>query len=126
MYEKVKDIEHEFVKLYKANPNGDYKKRSIFWHLSYWRHLEFRHCLDVMHIEKNMCDTVVGTLLNIPVKIKDGLKVRKDMTEMGRIELALKEIGKRIYLPPAFYTLLKTKKTHFCESLHGLKVPTGY
>ena len=38
-----------------------------------------RHFLDVMHIEKNVFDSVIGTLLNIKGKSKDGLKAREDM-----------------------------------------------
>ena len=41
-----------------------------------------RHYLDVMHIEKNACDSIIGTLLNIPSKTKDIVKVRLDLNEM--------------------------------------------
>jgi ssDNA-binding Zn-finger/Zn-ribbon topoisomerase 1 len=126
VYERVKDIETGFGKPYKGQPSGGYKKRSIFWDLPYWRDLEVRHCLDVMHIEKNVCDAIVGTLLNMQGKTKDGPKVRQDMAAMGRSELAPQERGKRWYLPPACFTLSKKEKVSFCESLHGLKVPAGY
>lgn len=85
-----------------------------------------QHCLDLMHIEKNVCDTIVGTLLNMLRKTKDGVKARKDKAEMGRSELAPQEQGQRYYLPPACYTLSKNEKTSFCESLHRLKVLAGY
>jgi hypothetical protein len=32
-----------------------------------------RHAIDVMHVEKNMCEALVGTLLDIPGKTKDTL-----------------------------------------------------
>ncbi|KAL6211083.1 hypothetical protein ACLB2K_016311 [Fragaria x ananassa] len=38
--------------------------KSIFWELPYWSKLLIRHYLDVMHIEKNVCDSVVGTVLD--------------------------------------------------------------
>lgn len=41
-----------------------------------------RHYLDVMHIEKNVCKSIVGTLLNDPNKIKDGKKTRLDLQEL--------------------------------------------
>ncbi|KAL6538915.1 hypothetical protein OROMI_025241 [Orobanche minor] len=126
VYDQVKDIEVEFGKPYKSFNVGGYKKRSIFWQLPYWQHLEVRHCLDVMHIEKNVCDAIVGTLLNMPGKTKDGVNARKDMKKLGRPELAPIEDGKRYYLPPACYTLSKIEKTSFCASLHALKVPVGY
>ena len=46
-------------------------------------HLYVRDCLDVMHVEKNVCDSLVGPLLNIKGKTKDGLKYRQDLVEMG-------------------------------------------
>nr|GFB56884.1 hypothetical protein [Tanacetum cinerariifolium] len=49
---------------------GTWKKKSIFWELEYWKDLEVRHCIDVMHIEKNVCDSLLGLLLNIPGKLK--------------------------------------------------------
>ena len=48
-----------------------WKKNSIFWTLPYWRDLQVRHCLDVMHIEKNVCDAILETLINIPGKTKN-------------------------------------------------------
>ena len=42
-----------------------------------------------MHIEKNICESTIGTLLNVIGKTKDGLKSRLDILEMGlRPELA--------------------------------------
>ncbi|GJR46496.1 uncharacterized protein Tco_1314599 [Tanacetum coccineum] len=110
-------------------PKGIWKKKSIFWDLAYWEHLQVRHCLDIMHIEKNVCESLIGLLLNIAGKTKDGVNVRNDMEDMGiRPELAAKVIpGKRgTYLPPASYTMSKIEKTKFCQCLHGIKVPSGY
>ena len=36
-----------------------------------------------MHIQKNVCDSIIGTLLNIPGKTKNGVRVRKDLVEMS-------------------------------------------
>ncbi|XXG46959.1 hypothetical protein AAC387_Pa02g1683 [Persea americana] len=60
------------------NGKGGWKKKSIFFKLPYWEHLLIRHNLDVMHIEKNICDNIVGTLLNIEGKTKDSLKAHLD------------------------------------------------
>jgi len=80
-----------------------------------------------MHIEKNLCDSIIATLLNIPDKTMDSEKSRQDMLKMGIWkELAPVQNGKRTYLPPACYTLSKTNKTSLCECLRGVKVPTGY
>ena len=90
--------------------------------------MQVRHCLDVMHIEKNVCESLLGLLLNIPGKTKDGINARKDMAEMGiRDELAPQVTnGTKMYLPAACYTLSKAEKTIFCKFLHGVKVPSGY
>jgi len=45
-------------------------KRSIFFYLPYWCKLDVRHCIDVMNVEKNVCDSLIGTLINIKGKKK--------------------------------------------------------
>ncbi|GKB84680.1 uncharacterized protein Tco_0956952 [Tanacetum coccineum] len=42
-----------------------------------------RHNLDVMNIEKNVCESIVGTLMNLDGKTKDHIKARLDLQEMG-------------------------------------------
>ncbi|KAL9668326.1 hypothetical protein QQ045_002706 [Rhodiola kirilowii] len=80
-----------------------------------------------MHVEKNICDSLIGTLLNIPGKTKDGLKARLDMLDMNiRTKLAPQTEGKRTYLPPSCTTLSKNEKTILCGCLKGVKVPYGY
>jgi hypothetical protein len=80
-----------------------------------------------MHIEKNVCESLLGLLLNIPGKTKDGINVRKDMEEMGiRKELAPISSPKGFYLPPACYTMSKDEKIKFCKCLHEIKVPSSY
>ena len=83
VYEEIKNINVQFGKKSDKIPDGLWKKRSIFWNLPYWSNLEIRHCLDEMHIIKNICESLVGTLLNIQGKTKDGVKVREDMVLMG-------------------------------------------
>ena len=56
---------------------------SILFDLLYWADLDVRHCIDGMHVEKNVCDNVIGTLLNIQGKTKDGLNTRQDLAELG-------------------------------------------
>ncbi|XP_078149690.1 uncharacterized protein LOC144545009 [Carex rostrata] len=124
----VKNLKVVFRKCAKAPPKNIWKKKFIFWELPYWEYLEVRHCLDVMYIEKNVCDSLIGTLLNIPGKTKDGINVRKDMVEMKiRSKLAPQDKGQqKAYLPPAMCTMSKTEKTSFCKCLYSIKVPSGY
>ena len=53
-----------------------WKKRSIFWDLPYWKELDVRHCIDVMHVEKNFCDSITGTLLNTKFQTKYSANAR--------------------------------------------------
>ena len=83
-----------------------------------------RHNLDVMHIEKNICESIIGTLLNVKGISKDG---RMDLEDMKiRNELYLEMRGTRFYLPVAPHTLTKIEKKIFCERLAHLKLPDGY
>lgn len=80
-----------------------------------------------MHIEKNICDSIIGTLLDVKGKSKDGLESRKDLMNMGiRRELHPQERGSKYYLPPASHTLSKKEKQIFCRRLYELKLPDGY
>ncbi|XP_052297107.1 uncharacterized protein LOC127902292 [Citrus sinensis] len=84
--------------------------------------------LDVMHIEKNVCESIYGTLLNIPGKTKDGIKSRWDLKVLKiRQKLApnVKE-NNRTFLPSTCSTLTKEEKKRFCEVLKRIKVPVGY
>jgi hypothetical protein len=45
------------------------KRRSIWFILLYWKDLMIRYNFDATHIEKNVCDNIINTLLDIPGKI---------------------------------------------------------
>ena len=131
IYDIVKDLDVVPGKTTQQSLPGIWKRKSVFWDLPYWRHLHTRHSIDVMHVEKNVCDSLVGTLLNIPDKTKDGPKSRLDLKLMGiRPELWAQETSTktmtRTTLPPACYTLTRVEMNSFCETVHGVKVPSGY
>jgi len=45
-----------------------------------------------------MCDSIIGTLINIPGKTKDGVKSRLDLIKIGiREQLAPEQKGKDTY-----------------------------
>ena len=92
---KIKNVNVTFGKMKKKQTVSEiWKKRSIFFDLPYWCKLDVRHCLDVMHVEKNVCDSLIGTLMNIKGKTKDGVNARLDLIEMNiREELAPREVG---------------------------------
>ncbi|BBN68756.1 hypothetical protein Prudu_563S000100 [Prunus dulcis] len=101
--------------------NGDrvcWKKKSIFFDLEYWKYLPVRHALDVMHIEKNVCDSIIGTLLEIPGKNKDGIAARLDLLNMGvKTDLQPQYGERRTRLPPGPWNLSRAEKR---------EVPEGY
>ena len=90
-----------------------WKKRSIFFDLPYWVTNLLHHCLDVTHIEKNIYDNVLYTILNDPKKSNDDLKARNVLKEMG-IRKELWPNDKGIFWSSLF-SLSKAKKKHFCK-----------
>ncbi|XP_063949929.1 uncharacterized protein LOC135152766 [Daucus carota subsp. sativus] len=111
----------------RGDPRPVWKKVSIFFELDYWKFLPVRHVLDVMHIEKNICEALLGTLLNIPKKTKDKETVRLDMAEMGiRTELRPQTLGKKEKLPLASWNLTHSEKKTVCSSFLGMKLPDGF
>ncbi|GJV07081.1 putative transposase-associated domain-containing protein [Tanacetum coccineum] len=109
--------------------NGVYWKKFNIWYrkLKYWRHNPVPHCIDFMHVEKNVAESIVGTLLHVPGKTKDGLNARLDLAELGvKPELFAMQDEDKTTLPPAGYTLTNAEKDIFCETLHNIKVPEGY
>ncbi|XP_065872300.1 uncharacterized protein [Euphorbia lathyris] len=106
----------------------NWTKQSIFFNLPYWSKLILRHNLDVMHIEKKICESVLGTLLFINGKTKDTIKARqylKDMRIRKELHLTKRSDGKYL-MPVACYVMTKKEKEKFIEFLKSLKFPDGY
>ncbi|XP_021770707.1 uncharacterized protein LOC110734887 [Chenopodium quinoa] len=109
-FDVLKDLEGFKNKFGKTQKKGrkkfPWKKKSIFFELPYWETNTLRQNLDVMHIEKNICDSVLGTLLDIPGKTKDHVAARFDLQDMGiRNELHPKRTNnrrKRLYSKACF------------------------
>jgi hypothetical protein len=109
-------------------PEVLWKKKSIFFRLPYWKDNLLRHNLDVMHIEKNVMDNILRTLLDMKDKSKDNLQARQDLQEMGLRPKLHPYIGDdgRTYLPPAPHTMSTEDKIAFLQVLQDVKVPDGY
>ena len=61
--------------------------------------------------KKNACENLLGTILDILRKSKDGLRPRMDLEEMGiRMELAPQKDGEKAYLHATCYNLSKEEK----------------
>ena len=91
------------------------EEEEYFFELPYWSSLLIKHNLDVMHIEKNICERILGTVLELEGKCKDGEKARLDMEHLGIRPDQHPVINNDEYtLPPSLYKLDKEDK----ESLH--------
>ncbi|XP_020243502.1 uncharacterized protein LOC109821753 [Asparagus officinalis] len=106
----------------------NWRKKSIFFELPYWKELKVRHNLDPMHIEKNICEAIIGTMLGIDGKNKDTSKARLDLEDMDiRSKLHLeKQPDGSIRKPIASYTLSPEEREGFCAFLASIKYPDGY
>ncbi|XP_074323948.1 uncharacterized protein LOC141660863 [Apium graveolens] len=80
-----------------------------------------------MHEEKNVCDSLIGTLLNMKHKSKDSEASRLDMIDMGvRANLAPQKGNKKTYLPPSVFNLSKAEKKKMLSYLMHMKLPYGH
>ncbi|KAL4316873.1 hypothetical protein AHAS_Ahas15G0328600 [Arachis hypogaea] len=76
-YPKIVDTVGQ-VRLSGYGVEHNWTKRSIFWDLPYWKDHLVRHCLDLMHIEKNIFYNIMNTVMDTE-RIKDNEKARLDM-----------------------------------------------
>ncbi|XP_050217602.1 uncharacterized protein LOC126668452 [Mercurialis annua] len=74
----TKDINKK-VKISHDKRGDNWNKWSIFFELPYWSSLLLRHNLDVMHIEKNICENVLGTIMSVKGMSKDTFQARLDL-----------------------------------------------
>jgi hypothetical protein len=102
-----------------------WKKKSIFWDLPYWQHNHIRHCLDMMHIEKNVCDNVLFTVLDDKKRTKDNLKAREDLYKLG-IREKLHPYPNSKKFPPACFKMKNTEKDIFLQILKNVVFPDSY
>ncbi|XP_071729257.1 uncharacterized protein [Rutidosis leptorrhynchoides] len=146
---KVTDIENQLTDLLPVgNPDknhtnvGEKRKRppncrhnwtkiSIFQELKYWKYLPLQHNLDVMHIEKNVLEAILGTLL-MNDKSKDIHNARVDLEKLGiRKDLWLKPNTKskkdgQFFKPLPKYSLKPEDKVSFCKFIKEVKLPDGF
>jgi hypothetical protein len=80
-----------------------------------------------MHVKKNVCESLLRTLLNTYGKTRDHGHARADLKKMGiRPELWLDDSVKGTELATSCITLSKHGKNEFCGFLENVKVPSGY
>jgi hypothetical protein len=81
-----------------------------------------------MQVTKNVFDSIIGTLLDMLRKSKDGLKSCTDLVQFElRSELhPISRPNRKYFLPLASYTLTAEEKKTFCQCLCGVQAPTGF
>ncbi|GKA85231.1 hypothetical protein Tco_0806885 [Tanacetum coccineum] len=105
----------------------NWTKRSIFYELEYWSFLTLKHNLDIMHIEKNMLEAILNTLL-MNDKSKDTAKARQDLKRLGirsGLWLGQTKNGK-CSKPQAAYSFTPENRKKFCQFIKGVKLPDGF
>jgi hypothetical protein len=112
----------------EGEPPVIWKRHSIFFKLPYWKDLKMHHNFDIMHIEKNVCDSIVNTLLAVDGKTKDNINSRYDLQEhnirgdLQPIDISVDEI----YFPPAPYAMEPDQQRTFCKLLKSAMFPSYY
>ena len=90
-----------------------WSKNSIFFELDYWSELELKHNLDVMHVEKYVCKSLLSTFL-MNEKSKDTTNARLDLKNWGiREELHLKEDDTKLIKPHPMYSFTPDDRLFF-------------
>jgi len=98
-----------------------WKKKSIFWELPYWKILDVRSAIDVMHVTKNLCVNLLN-FLGVYVKTKDTADARQDHQSTHERD----NLNPEKYQVPTSYALTKEEKEIFFEVLSSIKVPSGF
>jgi hypothetical protein len=82
----------------------------------------------MMHVTKNVFDSIIKTLLDMPRKSKDGLKSHTYLVQFElRPELhPISRPNGKYFLPPASYTLTAEEKKAFYQCLRGVRVSTSF
>ena len=98
------------------------------FHLTLLEDHKLQHNLDVMHIEKNVMDNILTTLLSVKDQTKDNYKARIDLVEMGiRSELHLQRKGDDKYIiPAACFHMTLSERDGFLQVLKDVTVPDRY
>lgn len=88
--------------------------------------MELRHNIDVMHVEKNVCDSLLRTILD-QERTKDTLNARRDLADLNiRPELHLYKDGNKLIKPAAEYTLTPNDRRSFLKFIKSVKFPDGF
>ena len=85
------------------------------------------HNLVVMHIEKNICENILWTLLKVEGKKKNTMNARLDLHDMKiRPQYHGVQQGTSLKFLEAHYFMMEKHRAEICKFLKGVKFPDGY
>lgn len=127
-----KKRKRDFYEVYEDEPDSTTKafyKRSKLFDISTWAYNPYRHCLDVMHCEKNFIEHLLDAVLNIKKKSKDSVNAREDMRALDIQKdqwiITDPDTKKKVH-PRAPYVLTPEERKNFLQILKSIKFPTGF
>jgi hypothetical protein len=95
-----------------------FKNKSIFFkYLWYWKTLDTPHAINYMYLEKSVFESMIGVLLDIKGKTKDGLKSRTDLVNLGirhDIHPQPSTKNRKVELSGTGYNLTKDERRAVC------------
>ena len=99
----------------------------FFQYLPYWPDLEVSHAIDAIHMQKNVFESLIATLMDTG-KSKDGLKAWKDMVQLSVMPQlhSVPEANGKYTLPATCFNLIPDEKRAICTFLRRVKVLTGF
>jgi hypothetical protein len=113
--------------IYIHSVEETFKKRSVFFQLEYWPTLLVRHNLDIMHVQQNVFEKIVNTILDVDQRSKDNLNARLDLQDMNiRTALHADMTAAKPIIPRAVYQMLPQGKNIFCTVIKYATFPDGY
>ena len=122
-----KHVQFGGVKRKRGVDEGNWRKKSIFYELEYWCTNKLKHNIDVMHVEKNVCDSLLGTILDND-KSKDTTNARHDLKKMGVRESLwiYEDENEKLMKLHAPYVLTPAQRQQFCQFIKGVRFPDGF
>lgn len=87
-----------------------------------------RHNIDVMHVEKNISNLFLRTLLYNKGKTREFFNARRELMRMKTKKMLhpIHKCDNRYELPPICYTLTLAERSHFIDVLKRIKETDGY
>ena len=95
-----------------------WKKMPILWELPYWKDIVVCHSIDLIHVKKNVCGSLLGTLMNDKWKTKDHAKARANLEEL--------DIRPELQPPLSAINLIGELKHELCDFFRSVRLPSGY